>query len=194
MKLRVIATLVAVLAFGVGSASAQSIGVFADPGSSSCNIAGTSVISFYVNVVGSGSLSPAGITGAEFRLDVPWGPADAAGVFETPNPAASVNVGASILVGKNIAFPACQVGPSIGLYTVTVLVANPAAFNDITVGILPHTTPSNVNFQCPVVNQCDAPAFTAVCVPGGEAFINSQRDCTVAVQEKTWSEVKNLFN
>jgi hypothetical protein len=194
MKLRVIATLVAVLAFGVGSASAQSIGIFADPGSSSCNISGASVITFYVNVIGAGALSPAGVTGAEFRLDVPWGPADAAGVFETPNPAATVNVGSSILTGKNIAFPSCQGGPSIGLYTVTVLVANPLAFDDIVVSILEHSSPSNANFVCPVVNQCDAPAFTAVCVPGGQAFINGQGDCTVAVQEKTWSEVKNLFN
>jgi hypothetical protein len=31
-------------------------------------------------------------------------------------------------------------------------------------------------------------------VPGGTAFVNGQGDCTVAVQDKTWSEVKNLFN
>ena len=67
MKLRVIATLVAVLAFGVGSASAQSIGIFSDAGSASCNVTSGAPGSMYINVVGSGV-----ITKARFR-DSPLG-------------------------------------------------------------------------------------------------------------------------
>ena len=71
MKLRVIATLVAVMAFGVGSASAQSIGVFADTGSASCNITAGAfqAVDFYINAVGTGVLpSGGGVRAAEFQL------------------------------------------------------------------------------------------------------------------------------
>ena len=71
MKLRIIATLVAVMAFGVGSASAQSIGVFADTGSASCNITAGAfqAVDFYINAVGTGVLpSGGGIRAAEFQL------------------------------------------------------------------------------------------------------------------------------
>jgi len=193
MKLCVIATLVAVLAFGVGSASAQDIGIFADLGSASCNIAAlpSTATNFYINVIGS-----AGITGTEVKVQHNL---DIAGlsIFITPfaNPLSSVSLGDIFgPEGGNIAFSGCQVGPSINLYRIQTLSLSPTANNDQLLSIVAKTPPSNVNFDCPLINLCDDPQFTAVCVAGGAAWMNSTNDCTVAVEEKTWGEVKNLFN
>jgi len=196
MKLRVIATLVAVLAFGVGSASAQSIGIFADPGSASCNVNAALYVgtNFYINAVGSGALVPAGVNGAEFRVDTSFiGGADAI-LTPTPNPAATLALGNPFTGGCNIGFPGCQLGASVLLYTVQIVVLNAANTTNATMIVDQHTTPSNANFACALINKCDAPIYTAFCVPGGTAFLNGQGDCNVAVEDKTWSEVKNLFN
>ena len=195
MKLRVIATLVAVLAFGVGSASAQSIGIFADTGSSSCNIQipiYSQTSSFYINVVGAGSLVPTGINGAEFKVIHNFTGAD--GILTViPNAASNVALGDPMAGGCNIAFPGCQNGPSINLYEIKVFLLN-AAYTDF-VSIGAHDAPSNENFACSLINKCDAPIFTAVCVPGGAAYINDTADpCQIAVEEKSWGEVKSLFN
>ena len=32
------------------------------------------------------------------------------------------------------------------------------------------------------------------CVAGGTMFVNSDTDCTVAVEARTWSQVKSLFH
>ena len=189
MKLRVIATLVAVLAFGVGSASAQSIGLFGDLGSASCNIAVGGPGTFYINVVGSGVLPTGGITGAEFAV-ANLSTTDAFLIL-TPNVAANVDLGNPFSGGTNVAFPTCQTGASINLYKVDFF-----ASVDLTgrlISIVAHSAPNNPNFACSLVTLCDAPAFTKVCVAGGEAYIDGP-DCNVAVEETTWSDVKSLFN
>jgi len=191
MKLRVIATLVAVLAFGVGSASAQSIGIFSDLGSASCNINAPlyTPTDFYINVIGS-----AGLTGAEFQVVHSMGIGVDILITPTANPVANVDLGNPMTGGCNIAFPGCQAGPSINLYTVSATVLNAANVTDVFMVVDGHTSPSNANFDCSLINLCDAPAFTSFCVAGGGAWMNSQTDCNVAVEDKTWGEVKNLFN
>jgi len=195
MKLRVIATLVAVLAFGVGSASAQSIGIFADTGSSSCNVqipVYSQTSSFYINVVGSGALVPAGINGAEFQVLHNLTGADAI-LTVVPNAGSNIALGDPMAGGCNIAFPGCQAGASVNLYEIKVFLLN-GAFTDF-VSVAAHTVPSNPNFACSLINKCDGPIFTAVCVPGGAAYINDQADpCQIAVEDKSWGEVKSLFN
>jgi hypothetical protein len=194
MKLRVIATLVAVMAFGVGSASAQSIGVFADTGSASCNItAGAFVaVDFYINAVGTGVLpSGGGIRAAEFQLLNTLEP----GTILNPTPApGSTPAGPGPTAGGvAIAFGTCQTGPSVLLYTVQLVFLQATNVTG-TLAIAQHTTPSNANFECVVMNLCDDPVFTSVCVSGGEASVNGLFDCNVAVEDKTWSDVKSLFN
>jgi len=193
MKLRVIATLVAVMAFGAGSASAQSIGLFADVGSASCNITVAPFVAtdFYINVVGAGALPTGGITGAEFQVVHDF----EAGTILNPaaSGASNIALGNPMTGGCNIAFPGCQVGVSINLYAVQVVFLQ-ATNITASMAVEAHTTPSNVNFACSLVNLCDGPVFTAVCLPGGSAFVNGQGDCTVAVDDVTWGEVKNLFN
>ena len=197
MKLRVIATLVAVLAFGVGSASAQSIGIFSDLGSASCNIAAPlyTPTTFYINVIGSESILPiSGMTVAEFRVANTLNIGVTALVTSVPNAAANIPIGDPFVGGALLAFPVCQNGPSINLYAVNFTSINDAANANQLLSVVAHNTPSNANFDCSLINLCDGPTFTSFCVAGGEAWLNSPTDCTVAVEEKSWGAVKTLFN
>ena len=190
MKLRVIATLVAALALGVGSASAQSIGLYFDPGAATCS--STTVMftpgTMYVLAILSGG-DAGGITGAEFRMDGfpnAWFPSANAH-------AGATTVGSPLTGGTNIAF-LCDAGTGglVTLYTINYFVTS--ALSDLTVTVNRHTTPSNANFMCPLVTLCDAPAFSARCSRNGEAFINhAGPGCLVGVEPATWSHVKSLY-
>ena len=199
MKLRVIATLVAVLAFSAASASAQYIGVFTDLCSSSCNVTAApfTVENFYINVVRSDVLPTGGIAGAEFQVVHDFEP----GTLLTPtaNAASNVALGNPMTGGCDIAFPGCQVGDSVNLYSVQ-LVFLQAGNTTATMAVVAHTTPSSPNFACSLVWLCDDPVFTVVCVAGTEAFVNiptygcGVEDCTLAVEDVSWGAVKSLFN
>lgn len=190
MKLRVIASLV--LALGLaGSAAAQSIGVYWDQAGATCatsqaaNTPGT----MYV-LATLGGAAAGGITGAEFRVDgfpANW----FANVI--PSPAATVVLGSALGTGCNIAFPSCQPGAGgiVLLYTVSYFAVD-LQVNRV-VSVLRHTTPGNANFACPLVTLCDPPLFTKVCVNGGQGIINGG-NCTVSVEQRSWSSVKSLFN
>jgi hypothetical protein len=95
--------------------------------------------------------------------------------------------------GCNIAFPSCQLGSGgvVLFYTVNYFAADFQADRRVTV--LRHSMPSNLLFQCPLMTLCDAPTFTKVCVTGGQGIINGA-PCTVAVEQRSWSSVKNLFD
>ena len=190
MKVRVTVTLVAALALGVGSASAQSIGLYFDPSSATCSSAPTLFTpgTMYVLAVLSGADS-GGITGAEFQIQnfPAWFPSANAH-------AGATTIGNPLTGGANIAFSPCDTGAGglVVLYTNNYFITS--AVSDVTVSILRHTNPSNPFFLCSLVTLCDAPAFTKVCVNGGQAFINPVgRTCTVGVQPATWSQVKGLY-
>ncbi|MFQ5600134.1 MAG: hypothetical protein ACE5G2_06230 [Candidatus Krumholzibacteriia bacterium] len=193
MKLRVIATLLT-LALFAGSASGQSIGIFADPLSGSCNLTWDVGLpgTVFINAILGGAVT--GIRGAEFRIDGAPQSGTEALYINTPNPLATIALGDPWgLPGASISFGTCQTGGSVNLYTVTVILLNPIPATDATISVVPRNPPTNPEFNCSLLNLCDDPAFTAVCVPGGQAFINSIRDCTVAVEETTWSGVKSLY-
>ena len=83
--------------------------------------------------------------------------------------------------------------------------------------VVGHSSPGNPFFRCPLYTLCDAPVFTKVCLgfnidtvvcpfppyatscyesASGEFYLNPGpgTDCTVAVETKTWSEIKDLYN
>ena len=190
MKLRVIATLV--LALGLAaSASAQSIGVYWDQAGATCSTtqpAGTQGTMYILATLGGATVG--GITGAEFRVDnfpASWFANTA------PAPAANVTIGQPLTGGCNIAFPTCQPGAGgvVLLYSVTYFAIDLQPTR--VVSVLRHSTPSNINFQCPLVTLCDPPVYTKVCVTGGQGIINGG-NCTVAVEQRSWSGVKSLYN
>lgn len=181
----------AVLSFGAGSAHASSIGVFFAPDGSDCDGTATPGVPFtvYIGAVLGGDAAAGGIFGAEFSLigaDPTWI------TTITPSPALDLVLGNPVLNGCNIAFPACQPGPFVPLYTIQFTA--PAAVSPRAFRIWPHQTPSGPNFLCPLVLKCDAPVWTKVCVSGGQAFLNDpSRVCTVGIESRNWTAVKSLF-
>ena len=62
------------------------------------------------------------------------------------------------------------------------------------VSVVAGNPPGNALLACPLITRCNAPFFSIVCVTGGEFIINPNGlDCTVAVEEQTWSKVKSLY-
>ncbi len=189
MKSLAVGSIATVLFLMAGVAQASSIGVFFAPDGSDCDGVATPLVQFtvYVGAVLGGDAGAAGMTGAEFKLTG----ADPAWLTTvTPSPAANLALGNPVSGGCNIAFPGCEPGPFVPLYTIqfTSLVA-----------IGPHTFSiqrhfNSHHFPCPLVTLCDAPVFTKLCIGGGEAFLNDPaRVCTVAVEQQTWSTVKSMF-
>jgi hypothetical protein len=191
MKVRFIASLVMALCFAV-SANASSIGVFSDPAGASCNfnVQPFTPFSIYIIATLAGDAAAAGITGAELRLtnvDPAW--------FNTvtPGPGSNLSLGSPIdAVGGNIAWPACQTTGTVLLYSISSLALSLPSGRIL--GVVARNPPSNINFNCPLISQCDA-AFTLFCVRHGEAFLNlaGVPPCNVGVAQKSWSGVKQLF-
>ncbi len=188
MKVRIIASLVMALLFSVGTASASSIGVYFAADGSDCDatVAPYSQVNWYVlaHLYRDGAVD--GMTGAEFRVaNVPsaW--------FNTvtPTPAANTVLG-NLFTGTNVAFAGCQPGPWVLLYTVNTFAVS--ALGPMDWQVLAHSTPSNPDFNCPLLVFCDAPVYTKICVSGGEAFVNGGT-CTVGVAPATWSSVKSMY-
>ena len=110
------------------------------------------------------------ITGAEFAVrGLPRGQFF---LSMTVNPVAStVVIGDPFAGGCNIALPRCEAGPrSVELFSVTLISLSDSP-PDMMLEIGPRDTPSNPNFNCPLVTLCDAPAFTPVCVGGLSTFL-----------------------
>lgn len=192
MKARIIAPLVIALCVAAGTASASSIGVFFAPDGSDCDatVEAFTPLTWYVCAVLGGDAAAGGVTGAEFSLE--GTPSD---MFKNvfANSLANVTLGSPVAGGCNIAFPTCQTGDNgiLLLYRIEAISTTKPGPTYLT--IKKHTTPSNPNFQCPVLFLCDAPLFTKLCVPGGSAIINGAT-CTVGVEQKTWTQIKDLYH
>jgi len=135
---------------------------------------------------------------------------------------ADIEVGTGAITGAapgiNLAWAACQVAPATLLETITVLdLSGVFAGVENTLTVSAHSNPGNPFFRCPLFTLWDDPTFTKLCVgygvvtdvcpfpPGanacfysisGQFVVNPPEgyNCTVGVQDKTWSEVKNLYN
>lgn len=170
-------------------AQAASIGLFASPDCSSCNLslAGTSGV-MYICASGPSAFPAAdGFVGAEFRVDgLPAGWT----AQSTRAPGSALSVGDPFGNGTNIAFPSSQSGPCTLLFTVTV--SAPQAGASAALQIKRHNSPSQPSFACPwLMYENFEPV--RVCVPGGALFINPETPCTVGVQISAWSRVKALY-
>ena len=168
--------------------------------------------------------SVGGITGAEYRVTksaaTDWFYSED---FTPATGTGAITVGSGALTGAapgiNVSWGTCQPGPGfVLLQTISVFDATGNdAGTPVTLRVESHTNPGNQFFRCPLFTLCDEPVFTKVCLgsdqetivcpfpPGalacttstsGEFFINPESgfSCTVAVQEKTWSEMKGLYN
>lgn len=132
-----------------------------------------------------------GIAGAEFRF------AGAPDSWET-YPVANENglaIGNPFGNGVIIAFPCQRPEDSVVLlYTVVVLAMDDE--EDLRFSIEARNPSSNPTSPCPLVVNCDVPAYSLSCVRGGSCTINSTRPGTcdiVAVETTSWSSVKQLY-
>jgi len=206
MRLRVIGLTFAIVALACGSAMAQDggqIGVFADLDGSSCGITAAPYVAsnFYILANPNTANTAGGVNGAEFSVTTSLTVGADAIFTPTPNPQSTLALGGPFTGGCNIGFPSCVLPNAMGqvlLYTVQIVVLNAANATNATMTVQMHGTPSNPNFQCPLINACDAPLFTAHCVNPGMAYLNPSSGpgpCfTVSVEEATWSGVKSLYN
>jgi hypothetical protein len=175
------------------TAHGASIGLFADPDYTSCNLdipAPPGYSNLYVvaldcaNIVG---VCP-GFTGAAFRIEgLPTG------WLTTVVPAAGVHaVGSLFGSGGGLFFDESQSSDRILLCTVVVFPASPGASAVLRVTVT--APPSRPDYPCPLayVGDCPGPIFT--CVEGGTLFVNSEVACTVATVPSTWTIMKRLFH
>jgi hypothetical protein len=188
----------------VALAQDGTLGVYLDTAGTVCDgTTGGSTLdgSIWVNLSGA---TATGIVGAEFRVDNTF--ANDYLIAVTPNPNSNVTFGNPFnTLGANIVFPGCQTGTAgrVELYTFTVIELTNPAPEDAWLTVRSHFNNSNANFDCPLVNLCDDPVFTTVCLGARDsdhwrAVVNpslgTQGDCTaVAVEEATWSSVKGMF-
>jgi hypothetical protein len=209
VKLSVIALSVAMVAMAFGSAGAVapgSIGIYADLQGTSCNITAPLYVStdFYILAMPDVPGTFVGVNGEEFR--VIGLPATAGIITVTPNPLANVILGSPLdqggaePQGVNIAWPNCQLIDGNGivlLYTISIFVTAAENAANLELELTKRRPSTNEqNNPCPLINNCNFPFYTAVCIVAAKAFLNhtSPGDCVVAVQQKTWGEVKSLYN
>lgn len=119
--------------------------------------------------------------------------------------------------GINLAYAECNVGDGTKVLLETVTVFDMGGCGTETrLTVVKHDNQSNDFFLCPLFTLCDAPAFSKVCLGSNivlcqnpnPPFANDSRcstsgefvlnplpgsDCTVAVEETTWSKVKGLY-
>ena len=108
-----------------------------------------------------------------------------------PAPGASSS-GDPFGAGVSMSFTPGLKGDCLLLYTVTLTPPSPGA--QATLHVTSKDDPP-VEAQCPLLlSDVLGCAFCPLCVAGGAMFVNSDADCTVAVQPSTWSQVKTLFH
>jgi hypothetical protein len=162
------------------------LALFGDAACTTCNLDIPVGHSGDVYIVAQ-SYEPNGILGAELRvvgLPVGWTH------VSTASPLATAALGDPFGNGSNIAFTQPQVGECALLYRVTVVATS--AVENVTLSLVQHASPSNPNFACPKIICNCSPVFPLVCVPGRGMSINGV-DCTVGIQDRTWSAVKSVY-
>ncbi len=173
--------------------SDRTLGVYFDAAGTQCNgrvVPGTPAIVYILAHLDAGA---PGINGFEFSFQgVPAGWS----VFPVPNPD-MLAIGNPFDAGVTGAFATCQ-RPDNGIVTLyTVAVLAQAEESDVNFIIYRRNPPSNPYFECPVVLNCDAPVFTAVCVQGVACSVNPGRPriCAypTAIAPATWSGVKQFY-
>ena len=166
---------------------AASVGLFSTPDCSSCDLTmgpGETRV-FYIKAM----LDDLPLTGAEFKVE---GLPAAWHTSFVPTPQANFVLGDPFgSRGVNIGFPTTVNGDCVLFFTVNVTATN--ATTDVVLRVVGATPPSFPGFPCPLFIMECGPCEWWECVSGGVLFINSNEDCTVAVQPHTWTEVKSLY-
>jgi hypothetical protein len=90
------------------------------------------------------------------------------------------------------ASPTCRTDDPLILARLTIIATTEE--HDGMLLVAPRTPLVNPSLDCALVTQCDAPVYTAVCVAAGIAAINPEEPCVVAVEPRSWTQVKRLYD
>lgn len=156
-----------------------SIGLYSDVAGTGCCIAAApgvpATIYIYANLAGP---TAAGITGAEFRIELEDVTLANGGYIMnwTPAPASNLSIGNPIddtpaddtdLKGVNVAFPECQTTSSAGAGRVllgSILAINLGTGENTDLVVRRRTPPTSPAQDCPALVLCNAPIYTIECV------------------------------
>jgi hypothetical protein len=181
--------------------SAQYIGIFLDPEAGSCaaDVGPNPRVDLHLIAVLGGDVPE--MHGAEFRIVGAPESWTQQNVLWVPDVGTTITVGNPLFpsgpyprAGVGIAFSKCQTGGDTHRVTLgrIVLLGPPTADN---VHLQVTTTTIWEDVTCPAVNRCDGPAYPYACVGGGEVVLNgpAPSSCQLAVEERTWTNIKALF-
>ena len=172
------------------------IGIFSTPDGASCNLTlplgvPTPVYVLYMNE-GTAATPPA--NGAEYRIEGMPGTLGVNYIATlTPGPGSNLTLGNAFDgIGHNVAWPAVQPFDANGnlllaTYTLVSLVPGVPA------GTVLRVTWRNFCWQwfcCPLTTNA---AFDLICQAGGHMRVNGGPACTIAVEQRTWTEVRSLY-
>ncbi len=172
---------------------ALSLGVYFDAQGTQCEgtIGAGEVGRVYI-VAKYGPPRTDGIAGAEFRF---VGVPDTWQVSAVPNPEIFTlgnPFGDGVVAG--FACPAPQARKYV-LYEVLVQAGD--VQENVQFSLEVRRPPINASLNCPILVQCDAPAFTQFCVEAEPCFVNATKatPCStpVGVSRTTWGAVKSLL-
>ena len=182
------------LVHALASQPTGSLGVYFDPGATTCSRSVTPLQPFDMYILArEAGISACGITGAEFRvLGFP------AAWFATPTtPPGAIVFGNPFANGVNIAFPTCQVNDTDVVQLFHYSVFPTTAVTDQVLSIVARNPPSNATHPWPIFVLCDIPTYTQTRVNAANAILNptmpASCDAVVGVQPATWTVVKDLF-
>src|SRR5262245_33733421 len=145
------------------------VGVYADPNATQrCASIPTGSFATLHVVATLGGDTSAGLTGAEFRIEV----SNPTGWFFSyaPPPGSNLQIGTVFdltpgdpndFVGLNIAFPMCQTAPHVDLGTILAFNQGGGPTNLVVKRKNPSSNPRST---CPLFTQCDSPRFTITCM------------------------------
>ena len=180
---------------GLASQPIGSLGVYFDPGGTTCSRQVTPFEPFDLYILAkTAGISACGITGAEFRVlgfPAEWFPT------ATPPPPGSFVLGEPFGNGVNIAFSTCQMNDTDVVQLLHYVVFPTTAVTNHALSIVARNPPSNASHPWPLFVLCAAPVYAVTRVDAVNAILNPTMpapcDKVVGVTPATWTVVKDLF-
>jgi hypothetical protein len=181
---------------GSAPARAASIGVFADPQCTDCDLdialpPGIDTLYVTLSTLGLPWYMGQDQISVHFKLEVPVGWYATATLTSNPGFVIGDPLGPD---GVSLFFwGGFLAGECIPLYSLAVVPAMPGQPGEVRVAANDYQHPWCQVVSCPKVSY-DVFEIHCQCVDGGSTFINATGACTVAVQPASWSQIKRLYD
>ena len=195
MRLRAFGSTFVTLMLTSASAFAG-IGLFSSPDGANCNANLQPFVQtpIYVLYLGHGGEAA---NGAEYRIDGMPGTFNSdylATLQAAPN--SNLNLGNGFDgTGHNVAFPEPQAFDGNGnlrlaTYSMLIINSNFSVPPGTQLRVVARNPPTNALFNCPLITDG---GFNMQCQAGGTMRLNGGPNCTVAVADRTWSQIRSMY-